>query len=186
MQPATAPVFPDPYLQPDRNQDCGYYAAAYVARCLGHPDVTADQVRAWRAETRYHETAYAREVLGADVRTFWDEGDDEKRRKWFWLGPGLANWVMAWTFTGWIGQVMLHRIPDLGHAAVILGAGPDGVLLMDPIYGHVTEPWEWFLGIGPGKYGCHFIEGWYKPHGAVAAESAEFDKVRAAVKAARG
>lgn len=167
-----APAFPEPYLQPDRQQDCGYYAAAYMARCLGHPDVTADQVKAWRAETRYHETQYARRVLGAEMRTFWDEDhvvstvtSGEERRRWFWLGPGLQGWVTGWLFTGWIAQVMLHRIPEMGHAAVLLDASEDGVLLMDPIYGHVIEPWDWFLGIGPGTCGCHFIEGWYRKTG---------------------
>ncbi len=54
---------------------------------------------------------------------------------------------------------------------------------MDPIYGHITEPWEWFLGPGgkaecedwPGRapdgrpfFGAHFIEGWYRKAKAVA------------------
>jgi hypothetical protein len=37
------------------------------------------------------------------------------------------------------------------------------VLLMDPLSGFVSEPWEWFLGIGPGKHGCHYVESWYRP-----------------------
>jgi hypothetical protein len=166
-----APAFPPPYLQPDPKEDCGYYAAAYIARCLGHPETTAEQVKAWRAETRYHETAYARRVLGAEMRTFWDVYGDEPARKVFWLGPGTEGWLRAWLADGWIAQVMLHRIPEMGHAVVVLNARDDGVLLMDPIYGHVTEPWGWFLGPGARGNGepfdpqrcCHFIEGWYKP-----------------------
>lgn len=162
-------AWPAPYLQPDPREDCGFYAAAYLARCLGRQDVTADQVKAWRADTRCHETQYARRVIGAEMRTFWDEEkvvslvtSPEERRRWFWLGPGLRGWVTGWLFTGWIAQVMLHRIPEMGHAAVVLGCSDEGVLLMDPIYGHVTESWDWFLGIGAGTHGCHFIEGWYR------------------------
>ena len=163
-----APAFPEPYLQPDRHEDCGYYAAAYVARCLGHPDVTAEQVKAWRAETHCHETMYALRVLGAEMRRFWDVYGDEPARKIFWMGPGAENWVRGWLTDGWIAQACLHRIPEMGHAVAVLDAAEEGVLLMDPIYGHVIEPWEWFLGIGPGTNGCHFIEGWYKPAGSVA------------------
>ena len=164
-------TWPEPYLQPDRKQDCGFYAAAYLARCLGHPDVTAEQVKAWREETRYHESAYIHHVLGAQWRRFWDVFGDEPARKVFWLGPGTQGWVRDWLARGWIAQACVHRIADMGHAVVLLGATDDGVLLMDPIYGHVTEPWDWFLGPGarrddepftPNRC-CHFIEAWYKP-----------------------
>ena len=172
--------WPEPYLQPDRNQDCGFYSAAYVARCLGHPDVTAEQVKAWREETSRHETYHAGAVLGAEVRRFWDVFDDEPARKIFWLGPGAEDWVRGWLADGWIAQIAVHRIPEMGHAAVLLEASDDGVLLMDPIFGHMTEPWGWFLGPGTrdgrgrdgdwygsapdGRkfYGCHYVEGWYR------------------------
>jgi hypothetical protein len=154
--------FPEPYLQPDRQQDCGYYAAAYVARYLGHPDVTAGQIKTWRAETRYHETQYARRALGAEMRTFLDVYEDVPARRIFWMGPGGEDWVRGWLADGWIAHASVHRIPAMGHAVVLLEAKDDGVLLMDPIYGHITEPWPWFLGIGPGTHGCHFIEGWYR------------------------
>lgn len=175
----TVAAWPEPYLQPDRHKDCGFYSAAYVARCLGRADVTAETVKAWRAETRYHEAAYAREVLGAEHLRFQraeDEGDQDARNA-FWLGPRRRSWVEGHLDAGWIAQVMLHRIAAMGHAAVVLGYSAEGVLLMDPIYGHLTEPWEWFLGPGPkaeaaewpgtapdGRawYGCHFIEGWYR------------------------
>lgn len=172
-------TYPEPYLQPNPREDCGYYAAAYIARCLGRPETTAEQVKAWRAETSRHEAYYARYVLGADYRTFWDVFRDEPARKIFWLGPAAEQFVREWTADGWIAGLCLHRIAEMGHAAVLLEASDDGVLLMDPIYGHITEPWSWFLGPGPragrseqewpgraadGRafHGCHFIEGWYR------------------------
>jgi len=171
--PRTA--WPEAYLQPDRQKDCGYYAQAYLCRCLGHPDVTAEQVKAWRAETSIHETRYAVNVLGAQYRGI--AGLTEAERRTFWLGPGTGHWLAQQLADGWIAQVLLHRIWDMGHAAVLLGYDDSGVQLMDPIYGHITEPWGWFLGPGPrdGKpnwpgsapdgrefYGCTFIEGWYR------------------------
>ena len=172
------PNWPEPYLQPDRMKDCGFYAHAYLCRCLGHPGVTAEQVRDWRAETSIHESRYAERVLGAGFKGWADFEHDSPAHTLFWLGPQGREWLTGWLEDGWVGQVMLNRIPDAGHAAVVLGASDDGVLLMDPIYGHITEPWGWFLGPGgrngnretwPGSapdgrpfYGCHFIEGWYK------------------------
>ena len=72
------------------------------------------------------------------------------------MGPGGEAWVRGWLADGWIGYATVFRVPDMGHAVAVLGAGDDGVLLMDPLSGHVTEPWDWFLGIGPGRYGCHY------------------------------
>jgi hypothetical protein len=183
----TPRAFPEPYLQPDRQKGCGFCSAAYVARCLGRPDVTAEMVKAWRAETRYHEVAYAREVLGAEHLRFGlaEDAGDQDGRNAFWLGPRRREWTERHLDAGWTAQVMLHRIAGMGHAAVVLGHSAEGVLLMDPVYGHVTEPWGWFLGPGPkaecpdwpgtapdGRpfYGCHFIEGWYRlPPGRMAA-----------------
>jgi hypothetical protein len=177
LRVADACRWPEPYLQPDRRKDCGYYAAAYVARCIGHPGVTADQVKAFRADTRKHEVMFAQDVLGAEMRTHWTEHGDSPERKVFWQGPRQREWAQGWLDGGWIAQACLHRIAGMGHAAVVLGYSAEGVLLMDPIYGHVTEPWEWFLGPGPKAecpdwpgvapdrrpfYGCHFIEGWYR------------------------
>lgn len=169
-------IWPEPYLQPDRNKDCGYYSAAYVARCLGHPEVTADQVREWRAETRRLETMYAHLALGAEMH-HWGIYGDAPERKIFWTGPKALGWVRGWLADGWIAQVLVHRKAEMAHAVVLLEASDDGVLLMDPVFGHITEPWGWFLGPGPkaecadwpgiapdGRpfYGCHFIEGWYR------------------------
>lgn len=162
-------VWPGPYLQPDRKKDCGFYAAAYLARCLGRPDVTAEQVKAWRAETRRHEDHYAEAVLGAEMRDFWDACTDETASMAgnltdgkFWMGPGAEPWVRSWLADGWIAHVEVHRIAELGHAVVLLDADEDGVLLMDPLSGHITEPWDWFLGVGPGIRGAHHVAGWYR------------------------
>jgi hypothetical protein len=170
MELTIAPAFPEPYLQPNPKEDCGYYTAAYIARCLGNPDVTAAQVKAWRAETRRHEAYYARHVLGAEFRTFWDVYKDEPERKIFWLGPQARDWVRDWLNDGWIAAVNLHRVPEMGHAAAVLDCADEGVLLHDPIYGHVLEAWDWFLGPGARLEGeprdpqrrCHFVEGWYR------------------------
>jgi hypothetical protein len=165
----TLKTFPEPYLQPDRNMDCGFYAAAYIARCLGRPEVTAEQVKAWRGETHTHEDRYAAVVLAAEVRTFWGECTDltasvadALRRGQFWMGPGTGEWVRSWLADGWIAHVEVHRIAAFGHAVVLLDASDDGVLLMDPLCGYVTEPWDWFLGSGAGTPGAHYVAGWYR------------------------
>jgi hypothetical protein len=170
MQPTIAPAFPEPYLQPDRSMDCGFYTAAYIARCLGHSGVTAEQVKAWRAETARHEDHYARVALGAETRTFWDYCTDDTasmavnlRRGKFWMGPGTEDWVRSWLDDGWIAHAEVMRISAFGHAVALLDAAEEGVVLMDPLCGHVIEPWSWFLGPGPGMKGAHFIAGWYRP-----------------------
>ena len=178
---APSRTWPEPYLQPNPREDCGYYATAYIARCLGHPDVTAEQVKAWRGETRKHEAMYPRDELGARMLRHWDVHGDSPERKVFWMGPHAEQWVRGWLEGGWIASVMLHRISGMGHGAAVLGCSDEGVLLMDPLYGHIIEPWGWFLGPGPkaecdvwpaaapdGRafYGCHYIEGWYRKRGA--------------------
>jgi len=101
-------------------------------------------------------------ALGAEVRRFWDVYGDEPERGKFWMGPDAEGWVRDWLAGGWIGHASVYRIPAMGHAVAVLEARDEGVLLMDPIYGHVVEPWDWFLGIGPGKHGCHHIGAWYR------------------------
>ena len=103
---------------------------------------------------------------------FWDVYDDAPARKVFWLGPGAQGWVRDWLArrVDSAGHAV-HRIPAWATRSSCSSASDDGVLLMDPIYGHVTEPWDWFLGPGaqrddepftPNRC-CHFIEAWYKP-----------------------
>lgn len=147
--------WPEPYLQPDRTQDCAFYATAYIGRCLGL-DVAADDVKAWRAETNRHEDHYLNAVHGVPMRRFWEVHGIEVERKRFWMGPDQREWV-AEQLADQIAHVNVFRIPTMGHAVVALEARDEGVLLMDPIYGHVVEPWDWFLGVGAGTHGCHFL-----------------------------
>lgn len=180
-------AWPESYLQPDPNKDCGFYAAAYLGRCLGYPKVTAEEIKDWRARTRKHETQYAKDVLGAEMRTFWDYGKGlnlnapdllHHGQQVFWLGQDykVKIWVRLWLHQGWIAHLMVHRVQPMAHAVVLLEADENCALIMDPIYGLITEPWEWLLGPGPEEnlsdwrrapdgrefYGCSFIEGWYK------------------------
>lgn len=149
-----------PYFQPLGSTDCSYYAIAYLARCLGHADVTADQVKAWRAVTGLHEDRF----LGVELRAerlgiTYDEGD-------WWLGPTAQPWVTKYLDAGYIGLAVIHRIPTLGHAVAVLAASDWGVDLMDPWPvggGLITEPWDAFLGPGPGHAGVtHRIACWYR------------------------
>lgn len=157
-----APAWPEPYRQPNIKQDCTYYAAAYIARCLGRPETTAQDVMAWREETGFHEDTYVERALGAETRKWWEDKDDDERRRRWWLGPNGREWVQSWIDDGWIGYAYVHRISDMAHAVVLLDASDEGVLLMDPVYGHVIEPWDWFLGIGAGTYGCHRVTPWHR------------------------
>lgn len=147
--------------------DCSYYAAAYMAQCLGHPEVIGPQVKAWREETAMSPEYYSWKVLGHQPCRWWDDYKDgpETYRRW-WLGPeGGRGWVEGWLRDGYIGQAHVFRRPEYGHAVVVLEARDEGVLLMDPwpaFGGFVVEPWEWFLGQGPGNSGAHMIEAWYR------------------------
>jgi hypothetical protein len=151
---------PVAYLQPDPKRDCGFYATAYIARCLGHPEITAQDVMAWRASTGRHEDWYLDAELGITAERFAVE-PAEHRRIW-WLGPDAQEWVQGWLDRGWIGKAEVHRVPHMVHGVVVLGYSANGVELMDPLTGFVTESWEWFLGVGSGVHGCHHIGGWYR------------------------
>ncbi len=156
--------WPAPYLQPEKHTGCIEHSVAYLCRCLGHPDATAEQVAAWREEKHCGEWMYPSLVLGIPTERFWQwyEVDEAEQRR-FWLGQETRPWVERHLAAGELAIVQLHRIPTMAHAVVLLEArGDEGVFLMDPIYGHIVEPWEWFLGIGPGNHGCHHVEGWYR------------------------
>lgn len=160
--------WPAPYLQPDRHTGCMEHSVAYLCRCLGYSDVTAEAVRSWRENghsdgKKYGEWVYPKYVLGVSMSRFWDyEKSDPDECKRFWLGPDTRPWVEQRLATGALAIVHLHRIPTMTHAVVLLEArGDAGVYLMDPIFGHVVESWDWFLGIGPGNHGCHHVEGWF-------------------------
>src|SRR5262249_28958902 len=109
------------------------------------------------------EWMYPALVLGHPVERFWDWMDkDEAERLRFWLGADTRAWVEQRLARGQVAVVQVHRIATMAHALVLLERqGDAGVLLMDPLYGHVVESWDWFLSIGPGNHGCHHVEGWY-------------------------
>lgn len=102
-------------------------------------------------------------VTGAQTRNFASLELSTAERAEYYMGPRGEAWVRQWLADGWIGYACVFRVPDMAHAVAVLGGSEDGVLLMDPLSGHVTEPWGWFLGIGPGRYGCHYVESWYRP-----------------------
>lgn len=172
-------AFPEAYLQPDPRKDCGFYAAAYIARCAGFPGATAADVMAWCESARFGDVHYAARAHGAEMCSFADaerEGGEDGRRP-FWLGPGGRPWLEERLCGGWIAMVQVNRIREMSHAVVALECSGAGVLLMDPVYGHMTEPWEWLLGPGgkagrsewPGRapdgrqfFGAHFVEGLYR------------------------
>ena len=155
-------AWPAPYLQPDVTRDCAFYATAYLARCLGRNEISAQSVMAWREQTTRHEDYYIEQALGVESRSWWHDKDDDERRVRWWLGPRGREWVESWLADGWIGGAHVHRISAMTHAVAVLGASDAGVLLMDPILGHVVEPWEWFLGVGAGTFGCHRITAWHR------------------------
>ena len=153
--------WPAPYLQPDPHRDCHLYATAYVARCLGKPDATAEAVRAL-FDSGKREEVYPERETGAPMRAYWREAGGYKNKVW-WLGPHAERWVRFWLRRGWVGLAHIHRIPDMTHCVALLEADDDGVLIMDPIYGFKREPWAFFLGPGAGRHGLvHRIDAWYE------------------------
>ena len=160
--------WPTAYLQPDPKQDCNFYSTAYICRCLGYPDVVADDVRAFREtpdiEGRYtHEAHYPERLDGIEMQPYWrDHRPDGGFNDRWWLGPTQQSWVEQMLADGWIARADVLRVTFMGHAVVVLESrGDTGVLLMDPVHGMVVEPWEWFLAGGPG-HECHRIEAWYR------------------------
>jgi hypothetical protein len=117
---------------------------------------------AWRDQTGIHEERYLQQAPGIETRSWWDDlHDDEARPRW-WLGPEGREWLESWLADGWLGLSHVHRTERMTHAVVVLDASERDVLLMDPIFGHIVEPWDWFLGIGLGSYGCHRICSWHR------------------------
>jgi hypothetical protein len=159
--------WPPPYHQPDPLRECSFYAIAYLCRCLGFPETPAQQAMDWRAETGQHESQYPRQVGGLEMVSWWQYAHAEAtpaleaERLRFWLGPNGRSWVEQFLRAGYLGLGNIHRIPELHHCVAVLECNDAGVLLMDPVAGFVTEPWEWFLGPGAG-HRCHRIEAWYR------------------------
>lgn len=164
---AATRVWPEPYLQPHDTMDCELYAAAYIARVLGHPEVTAEDVRPTREKG--HPSLYAASRFATPVLTL--------HASWtpiWWMGPGAQSYVRSMSGQA-VGYATVHRRSDYGHAVVVLESDDDGVLLMDPWSGFVRDPWDWFLGIGAGHghSTAHRVEAWYVlPAGEVVARRA--------------
>lgn len=140
------------------------YSVAYLCRCFGRADITPEQVQSFRASEHKWEGMFPHVRCGLDLERAWRyRGQDEEEWRRYWLGPGTRSWVEKHLASGQIGLVLVERVVGLAHALVVLeSCGDEGVLVMDPLYGHKTEDWKWFLSIGPGQHGCHHIDGWYR------------------------
>lgn len=152
--------WPEPYLQPHGSKDCEFYASAYIARVLGFDKVTAEDVRRWCEYAGKVRPWFVRQALGVPV--YANHGPEGATDPRFWLGAGTEDWVHEQLHRR-IALACVWRVQTYAHAVVVLDADTDGVLLMDPWSGFVREPWEWFLGSGPGRGNsttCHFIE-WF-------------------------
>jgi len=103
------------------------------------------------------------EEYGAQVKRHWHTYTDQEEWKRYWLGPTTQTWVEQHLAQGYIALVIVERVPNKAHALVALEShGNEGVYVMDPLYGHRVDSWEWFLSVGPGHHGCHHIDGWYR------------------------
>lgn len=152
--------WPGPLLQPDKKKDCMLYSVAYLCRCLGHTDVTPEQVKQYREETGWTETSFPGQRLSIQSDHYWHYKQPSDYQR-FWMGKKQRGWVEQHLADGQIALVCVHRVPEMGHIVVLLEADETSVMLADPIYGHVRETWDWVLGVGPGTHGCHRIDGWY-------------------------
>ncbi len=150
-------VWPAPYLQPDRHTGCYQYSLAYLARCLGHPNVSAETLSGFRTQTGHSEACYLNEVLGQQMEIFW-----QTHARVFWLGGEARSWVEQHFAEGWIGLAAIDRGGPLHHSVAVLEARESGVLLMDPLFGFKEETWDWFLGVGPGHRFTHQLTAWYR------------------------
>lgn len=155
--------WPRPLLQPDPHEGCFAYSIAYLCHCFGQTAITAETVQSFRATEHKWEGMFPVLTCGLALDRAWlYRGIDEAERRRFWLGPGTRPWVEEHLAAGQIGVAIVERRAGHAHALVVLESrGEDGVLVMDPLYGHQVDSWEWFLSIGPGQHGCHHLDGWY-------------------------
>lgn len=155
-------TWPAPLLQPDPAKDCLLYSLAYICHCAGYPQVSVEDIRRFRAEAAMWAGMFPTKRCGLHMERIWEYLPDESERLRFWMGPGERAWVEEHLCTGKIGLVCVERAVGHAHQLVVLESlGDAGVLVMDPLYGHREEPWDWFLSVGPGHTGCHHIDGWY-------------------------
>lgn len=156
--------WPNPLLQPDPHDGCIHYSVAYICHCFGYTMVVPEQVQIFREQTHKLEAMFPILNCNLQMKRHWDDYEHDKE-EWqrYWLGPTTRLWVEWHLSHGYTGLVIVERIAGKAHALVVLeGRGDDGVFVMDPLYGHRVERWEWFLSVGPGYHGCHHIDGWYK------------------------
>ncbi len=158
---------PSPLLQSDPHEGCILFSVAYLCHCFGHHDVTPEQVQAFREQTHKQEAMFPQLKCGLQMKRHWDHYEESKE-EWqrYWLGPLTRSWVEQQFTEGYIGLVIVERTAGRAHALVALESrGEEGIYVMDPLYGHRVDTWEWFLAVGPGYHGCHHIDGWYKQKG---------------------
>jgi hypothetical protein len=162
--------WPTPLLQPDPHDGCILYSVTYLCHCFGHTEVTPKQVQTFREQTRKLEAMFPQWHCGLHMKRHWDHYDtDQAEWQRYWLGPTAQSWVETHLNQGYIGLVIVERVVGRAHAIVVLEShGDEGIFVMDPLYGHRVETWEWLLSAGPGQHGCHHIDGWYSREGEVA------------------
>lgn len=126
-------------------------------------EVTPGHIQAFRQKEHKWEGMYPSLYCGLKLERYWDYlHKDEEERLRYWLGPGTRSWVEKHLVSGQISVVIVERVSTMAHALVLLESrGDEGALVMDPLYGHCVESWDWLLSIGPGNHGCHHIDGWY-------------------------
>lgn len=171
--------WPTPYFQPNPKQDCQFYATAYLCRCFGFAEVTAQDVMAFRHTPReiggepgrfLSEAHFPEMMFGLEIYPFWlDMTPEHNYGDRWWLGPSQRPWVEQMLADGWLGRIEVMRVREMAHACVLLESrGDAGALIFDPYAGLVVESWEWLLGPGPrhkdtdGWADSHRIEAWYR------------------------
>ena len=155
--------WPAPMLQPTSDTGCIEHSVAYIAHCLGFTHVTPQMVADAKGAESPAAERYVPHCLGYPVDLWWHHKDENDIKRMYWLGANARLWVEYHLRAGEIALVIVERVPNRAHALVLLESrGDDGVLVMDPLYGHRTEPWPWLLGLGAGRHGAHHIAGWYR------------------------
>ena len=154
--------WPAPVLQPTSETGCIEASVAYIAHCLGFPDVTPQMIADAKGAESPACERYIPTCLGYPVEMWWEHTQNEPEKRLFWLGAHARPWVETHLARGAIALVTVERVPGRAHAIVLLEAhGDAGVYVMDPLYGHRVDAWEWFLGVGASFHGAHHLSGWY-------------------------
>lgn len=119
---------------------CGPYAVSYLAGLLGDPR-TPEEVEGFDAS--YRDGAfYPEKALGIHpVWRMYGGGRQIPGGIMFGFSPGFRLWCRAYAKTGCVGFAHVFLTERIGHAAVLLEADEDGVLLADPARGLVRDRW---------------------------------------------